>query len=128
MKIDKNSLEYRTSSLFAFVFTLVILIYAASGPLGEFVRWFIESTTDGFDELSRRDKRDLYKTHWLGANYRWFERSVLLPTGMILGLPILLSFAVTMLALPMKYRLLPWVLTAISTAIFLFWIAILFAV
>jgi hypothetical protein len=28
-------------------FTLVILPCAAGGPIGDFVRWFVEATTDG---------------------------------------------------------------------------------
>ena len=61
-------------------------------PIGEFVKWFIEATSPNFEELSRREKRVLFKTHWLGAAYRAFEQRVLLPTGMILGLPLLLGF------------------------------------
>ena len=64
----------------------VILIYAASGPLTEFVRWFIETTTANFEEMSRREQRVLLKEHWLGSAYKSFERAFLLPTGLILGL------------------------------------------
>ena len=126
--MDRPTLEFRTGNLIAFVFTLIILIYAASGSLSEFVRWFIETTTAGFDELSRRDQRNLLKSHPLGAVYRRFERSVLLPTGMILGLPILLSFAVCFLSLDMRARWMNWALAGLSTAVFLTWISILFAV
>ena len=45
----------RASGLLAFLFTLVILVFAASGPLSEFVRWFIETTTPDFETLSRRE-------------------------------------------------------------------------
>ena len=126
--MSTERLEYRIGSVFASFFTLVILIYAASGPLGEFVRWFIEVTTPDFEELSRREQRKLFKTHWLGAGFRGFERSVLLPTGMILGLPILLSFAVCFLSLQVRWRFLNWLLAGISTTVFLLWIAILFAI
>ena len=91
--------ERRIADALAFVFTLVILVYAASGPISEFVRWFIETTTAGFDELSRRDQRLLLKKHWLGAAYRSFEQGILLPTGLILGLPLVFSFAITFLTL-----------------------------
>ena len=84
--------DKKATDIAAFMLSIVVLTYAASGPIGEFVKWFIEVTTPGFDELSRRDKRLLFKTHWLGQSYRMFEQGVLLPTGMILGLPVLLGF------------------------------------
>ncbi|MCY3996007.1 MAG: TRAP transporter fused permease subunit [Rhodobacter sp.] len=120
--------ELRVGNVAAFLFTLTILVYAASGPMSEFVRWFIEATTQGFEDLSRRDQRRILRSHWLGAGYRELERSVLLPTGMILGLPLLLSFAVTFLFLPMRWRWLNWSLATLSSAVLLVWIVKLFAV
>ena len=58
----------RLADLSAFFFTLVVLLYAAAGPVSEFVRWFIEATTADFEELSRRDQRLLFREHWLGAS------------------------------------------------------------
>ncbi|MCP4319271.1 MAG: TRAP transporter fused permease subunit [Hyphomicrobiales bacterium] len=123
-----KTLEIRTSDAIACVFVLVILIYAASGPLTEFVRWFIETTTQGFDELSRRDKRVLFRNHWLGASYKGFEKAFLLPTGLILGLPIIFSFAISFLSLPARYRWLNWFLAGLSVLTFLAWVVKLFAV
>jgi len=126
--MTRESPEPRVGSVAAFLFALTIVVYAASGPMSEFVRWFIEATTQGFEELSRRDQRQILRSHWLGAGYREFERSVLLPTGMILGLPLLLSFAVTFLFLPMRWRWLNWSLATLSSAVLLVWIVKLFAV
>ena len=56
------------SNVGAFCLAAVILIYAASGPIGELVQWIIQSTTADWDELSRRDKRILLKTHWLAKD------------------------------------------------------------
>lgn len=126
--MNRESLEFKSGNVLAFVFTIVILTYAASGPTSEFVRWFIEATTDGFDEMSRRDQRALLKSHWLGAGFKGFERSVLLPTGMILGLPLLFSFAISFFSLPMRLRWLNWALAGLSSAVLIAWIAILFAV
>lgn len=125
-----NRTDRAIADAVAFLFVLVILIYAASGPMSEFVRWFIETTTAGFDEMSRREQRMLMREHWLGASYRGFEKAILLPTGLILGLPILLSFAITFLTLFSSPRLrwLNWVLTAVSTIVFMAWIANLFAI
>jgi len=123
-----NTPEHRTGDLVAVFFTFVILIYAASGPLTDFVRWFIETTTPGFDEMSRRDQRVLFKEHWLGAGLKAFERNFLLPTGMILGLPLLLSFVISFLTLPMRSRWLNWVLALVSTGVFVAWIVALFSV
>ncbi len=122
------SLERRIGDALAFGFALVILIYAASGPITDLVRWIIETTTPGFEEMSRRDRRLLLREHWLGAGFRSFERAFLLPTGLILGLPILFSFAVSFLSLPMKARWLNWALATLSTAVFLVWVVNLFAV
>ena len=93
-EIPAPDLNKRIADFVALGLALVVLIYAASGPLGELVRWIIESTTADFDSLSRREKRILLKTHWLGSAFRSFEQGVLLPTGMILGLPVLLGFLV----------------------------------
>lgn len=120
--------EQRVADLLAFVFAIVILVYAASGPLSEFVRWLIEATTPGFDELSRRQQRLLVRDHWLGGSYRSFERAFLLPTGLILGLPILFSFAVSFLSLSETRPGVKWVLAALSTFVFSMWVANLFAV
>ncbi|WP_299475485.1 TRAP transporter fused permease subunit [uncultured Roseibium sp.] len=126
--MTKSGIEQRFADLLAFVFALVILVFAASGPLSEFVRWIIEVTTPGFDELSRRQQRLLFREHWLGGSYRSFERAFLLPTGLILGLPILFSFAVSFLSLAETRPWVKWLLAVASTAVFSLWVANLFAV
>lgn len=119
--------QKRVADFIAFGFVIVILIYAASGPISDFVRWFIEVTTAGFDDLSRRDQRGLFKSHWLGAAFRTFEQSVLLPTGMILGLPLVFGFVIISLTLH-KSSLINWIMTAVIIVVFMFWIANLFAI
>lgn len=121
------NLQKRTADFAAFLFVIVILVYAASGPISELVRWIIETTTPGFDELSRRDQRLLYKSHWLGAAYRGFEQSVLLPTGMILGLPLAFGFFIVALNLHRRAWL-NWAMAGTSTVVFGLWIANLFAI
>lgn len=118
----------RAADVIAFAFTLVILIYAASGPVSELVRWIIETTTPGFEEASRRDQRLILREHWLGAGYKAFERAFLLPTGLILGLPILFSFAIAYLTQPMRWRWLNWALTIASTIVFMLWVVKLMGV
>ncbi|MEM9843320.1 MAG: TRAP transporter large permease subunit, partial [Pseudomonadota bacterium] len=113
----------RIADLIAFSFAIIILIYAAAGPVSELVRWIIQSTTADFEELSRREQRILLREHWLGASYRSFERAFLLPTGLILGLPILFAFAVSFLTLPMRMAWLNWALAALSSIVFALWIA-----
>ncbi len=125
---EANSTEQKTAGVFAVLFVFVILIYAASGPLTEFVRWFIETTTANFDEMSRREQRALLKDHWLGSSYKDFERAFLLPTGLILGLPVIFAFAISFLTTPMKARWLNWALALVSTATIIMWVAKLFAV
>ena len=120
--------ETRVADLIAFAFTLVILIYAASGPRSDYVRWFIETTTAGFEDLSRRDQRVLIREHWLGAAFRSFERGVLLPTGLILGLPILFALTIAFLSQAMPSRWLNWACAGLSLAVFSAWVISLFAV
>ncbi len=124
----KLTAEYRTGSVIAFAFVFVILIYAASGPMTEFVRWLIESTTSGFEEMSRKEKRLLFREHWLGAGFKSFERAFLLPTGLILGLPILFAFMISYLSASFRSRTLNWGLAGLSAAVLLTWIGKLFAV
>ncbi|MEZ5932118.1 MAG: TRAP transporter fused permease subunit [Alphaproteobacteria bacterium] len=123
---DQVTPEKRLADFLAFAFVLIIILYAASGPISDAVRWLIEATTAGFDELSRRDQRLALRRHWLGAGYRSFEQSVLLPTGLILGLPIIFAFTLTLLTLHRR-RWLNLVLTAVTALTFLFWIIALFA-
>lgn len=125
---EPEPIEIKTANLIAFVFVFIILIYAASGPLTEFVRWFIEATTANFEEMSRREQRVLLREHGLGAAYKGFERAFLLPTGLILGLPIIFAFAISFLSLPLSWRWLNWVLAALAVITFLAWVAKLFAV
>lgn len=120
---DSASSAKRIADIIAFSFAIIILVYAAAGPVSEFVRWIIQSTTPDFEELSRRDQRLLLREHWLGASYRSFERAFLLPTGLILGLPILFAFAVSFLTIPMRMPWLNWMLAALSTFVFTLWIA-----
>lgn len=126
--MTQRPVELRVAGAASFCFTLVILTYAAAGPISELVRWIIEATTPAFDELSRRDQRILFREHWLGAGFKAFERVFLLPTGLILGLPLLFSFGISFLSLPMRWRWLNWALTALSTLVLLFWVSKLLAV
>ncbi|MGC6516820.1 MAG: TRAP transporter permease [Candidatus Puniceispirillaceae bacterium] len=121
------SFNKKASDLMALLLSVVVLIYAASGPLGEFVRFVIEATTPEFEELSRREKRVLLKTHWLGSAYRSFEQGVLLPTGMILGLPLLLGFLVMAVNMHQS-RAVNWILSGAITVVVVAWIANLFAI
>ncbi|MGX9354006.1 TRAP transporter permease [Roseobacteraceae bacterium S113] len=118
----------RVGDLFAFVFTLVILVYAASGPLSEFVRWIIESTTPDFEELSRRDKRLLFREHWLGASFRAFQQGFLLPTGLILGLPLVFAFVISYLSVVKTPDWAKWTGAVLSAGVLILWIIGLFAV
>ncbi|WP_126979164.1 TRAP transporter permease [Frigidibacter oleivorans] len=121
--------DRRITDAVAVFFTLVVLLYSASGPISEFVRWMIETTSPGFDDLSRRDQRVLLREHWLGAAHRGFERSVLLPTGLIIGVPIILSFIIALLALPVRGSL-RWtnrILAALAVIAFVSWVVNIFA-
>ena len=62
-----------------------------------------------------------------GASYRAFERTVLLPTGMILGLPILFGFVIVTLTLH-RAQWINWALSLAVVVVLGFWIANLFAI
>lgn len=125
---SKHSIEHTAGGIVAFAFMFVILLFSASGPMTEFVRWFIESTTPGFEEMSRKEQRLLFREHWLGSAYKAFERGFLLPTGFILGLPVVFAFVISYLSTPFSNRILNWGLAALSLAVIAAWIAKLFAI
>ncbi|NNE53993.1 MAG: TRAP transporter fused permease subunit [Sulfitobacter sp.] len=120
------NVEKRLADVVSVIFVLVITLYAASGPLSDLVRWIIETTTPDWEELSRRDRRGILRGHWLGSAHRSFERGFILPTGLILGLPIVLSFVICLLNLKGS-RAIHLGLTALSSLVFAFWIVNLFA-
>lgn len=118
----------RIGDVIAFAFTIIILVYAASGPLSELVRWIIESTTPDFEELSRREQRLLFREHWLGASFRVFEQSFLLPTGLILGLPLVFAFVISYLSVVETPDWAKWTGAILSAVVLILWIIGLFAV
>ncbi|WP_168193157.1 TRAP transporter permease [Rhodophyticola sp. CCM32] len=122
-------IDDRIADLLAVGFVLIILTYAANGPISDFVRWFVETTSDGWEEMSRRDQRVLLREHWLGGSYRAFERGVLQPTGLILGLPILFAFVISLLAMRNLTRG-PWrhrIMALAAAGCFGAWIVKIFA-
>ena len=121
------SWDRRIADFFAFAFAMTILIFAFSGPLNEFVKWFIETTTSNYEELSRRQKRLLFKEHWLGAIHYSLEKNIFLPTGLILGLPVIMSFIYTFITIKAS-SIIRYLGTILSVIIFSLWIGKLFAV
>ena len=121
--------DRRVADLAAALFTLVIVLYAASAPLAEAVQWVVVRTTEGFEALSRRDQRMALREHPVGAAHRLFERWFLLPTGLVIGLPIMLSFVVSSLTLHAAARLrwLNWAMAALAAACFASWTVAIFA-
>ena len=93
------TLDRRLADALCIGFVAVIVVYAASGPLAELVRAVAERSIDGFAELSRREQRLALREHWLSAGHRAFERAFVLPTGLILGLPVLFGFTISALTL-----------------------------
>ena len=121
--------EHQIRDAVAVCFTLVILFYAAGGPIGDLVRWFVEATTDGWEELSRREQRVIMREHWLGAGWRAAERNLLQPTGLILGLPIAMGLVICALTLHTTpgLRSMNWVLAGAAVVTMTLWIVDIFA-
>lgn len=124
-----NSGDEKIVDVLAVFFALVVLIYSANGPISDFVRWFVETTTAGWEDLSRREQRSTLREHWLGSIYRSFERGVLQPTGLILGLPITISYAISLLTLHKRpnLRWLNWLMAIVAVGCFVVWIIKIFA-
>ena len=124
-----HPLDVRVGDVVAAAFALIVVIYAASAPLAEAVDWIVVHSTDGFEALSRRDQRLALREHWLGAAHRAFEQGFLLPTGLIIGLPIVLSFVVMSLTLHRRpsLRWLNWAMAALAAFCFASWMVAIFA-
>jgi len=124
-----GAIERRLGDWLAVSFALVILLYASGGPISDLVRWLIETTTSGFEDLSRRDQRVLFREHWLGSAWRSVERGILQPTGLILGLPIAFGLVISSLSLDWKdgKRWVNSVLAVASTVTLAVWILGIFA-
>ena len=124
---EPHPVDKRLADAVALIFVLAIVVFAASAPMSELVRFLSERSIEGFEEMSRRDQRVALREHWLGAVFGAFERNVLLSTGLALGLPILLSFVITFLTLH-RSRALNWMAVALSCVTLTSWIVTLFAV
>jgi TRAP transporter 4TM/12TM fusion protein len=124
-----HPIDRKVANVVAVALALVATIYAASGPLNDLVTWIIENTADGWEEMSRRDQRMYMREHWLGAAHRAFEQGFLRPTGLIIGLPIILSFVVSALKIHQSENLrwLNWLMALASIAAFTVWIVKIFA-
>ncbi|MEM7444116.1 MAG: TRAP transporter fused permease subunit [Pseudomonadota bacterium] len=124
----KPSVERRVGDVLAALFALIILLYASGGPISDLVRWLIEATTSGFDELSRREQRLALREHWLGAAWRAFEGGFLQPTGLILGLPIVFGLTISALSLgdAPGWRWFRWLLAIAAVVTLTSWIAGIF--
>jgi TRAP transporter 4TM/12TM fusion protein len=123
------TIERRIGDLLAFTFTIVILFYAAGGPISDAVRWIVENTTAGFEELSRRDRRVLMREHWLGAVWSVVQSNVLQSTGLILGLPIAFGLVISAITLHIgpSLRWLNWLLALTAGTTMTLWIIGIFA-
>ncbi|MBV7380318.1 TRAP transporter permease [Maritimibacter dapengensis] len=124
-----HPVDRKVSNMVAVALSLVAVIYAASGPLNDFVTWFIQNTTEGWEELSRRDQRFAMREHWMGMALGSFEQNFLRPTGLIIGIPIILSFVVSALKIHQSpaLRWLNWLMALAATAAFTIWIVKIFA-
>ena len=123
------TLRDKLGDFLAFTFAIVILFYAAGGPINDFVRWIIETTTQNFVELSRREQRVLMREHWLGATWREIENGFLRPTGLILGLPIIFGLTISSLNINgrSKFIWVNWFVAALTVITYSMWIFGVFA-
>ena len=120
------SIDRRIADGIALLLCATVILYAASGPLDEAVRWAISHLADGFDAMSRRDQRIVLRSHWLGAAHGGLERWLLQPTGLVIGLPIILSFAISFLTLH-RAAWLNRALALLTVAVFAQWVVKIFA-
>lgn len=129
LRVHVGMKDGHLADFLAALFALIIVTYAASGPIRDFVQWYVEVNSPVFEDLSRREQRIYLRDHWLSSAYMTFAQSFLLPTGLIIGLPILFGFAISLLDLSRQSRLRIFHqgLAALAIVVFSSWIAAIFA-
>ena len=86
-----------TNAISAF-FVFVVLLFAAQGPLQEFVKWIVPLLTPDFEELSRREQRIALREGAIGASFQFLKLHVFSKTAIFLGVPLLASYLIVILS------------------------------
>ena len=86
-----------TNAISAF-FVFVVLLFAAQGPLQEFVKWVVPLLTPDFEELSRREQRVALREGAIGASFQFLKLHVFSKTAIFLGVPLLASYLIVILS------------------------------
>ena len=79
-------------------FVLVVLLFAAQGPLQELVKWVTPLMTEDFDELSRRLQRVAYREGVFGGTMQFLKTNMFSKTAIFLGVPLLSSYLILTLS------------------------------
>ena len=87
-----------TTNVISAFFVFVVLLFAAQGPLQEFVKWIVPLLTPDFEELSRREQRIALREGAIGASFQFLKLHVFSKTAIFLGVPLLASYLIVILS------------------------------
>ena len=95
---EPKTWNQHAADVLAIMFVFFVLLFAMQGVILDFVKWITPIITPDWDELSRRDQRVALKEGIFGGTFQWLKVYVFSKTGLQLGVPLLLSFMVIVLA------------------------------
>ena len=87
----------RLADYISISFVFIVLLFAAQGPLQEFVKWIVPLTTPDFDELSRRMQRVAYREGLFGGTLQFLKMNMFSKTAIFLGVPLLGAYLIVTL-------------------------------
>ncbi len=114
----------RTADALAVAFVLFVVFFTMQGPLQTLSDWLVETLTTGYEDLSSRNKRAARKETFLGPLLQGLKTYVFSKTGLLYGVPILVSLLIVALGRgdTGRIRTLNQVMAAASLVVFGAWI------
>lgn len=125
MTDQRTTVSDHLASALAAAFVVFVLLFAAQGPLQEFIKWIVPALTPDWDELSRKAQRLALKQGPLGGTFQFLKTNFYSKTAVFLGVPLIASLVIVGLmqrhADGTPQRAVRWVLTGCSLLFFGFW-------
>ena len=84
----------RTTNAISAIFVLVVVLFAAQGPMQEFVKWITPLITPDFEQMSRREQRVALREGAIGASFQFLKLYLFSKTAIFLGVPLLASYLI----------------------------------
>ena len=92
-----NNLTGRAVSCISAGFALLVLLFAAQGPLQDFVRWWVPLVTADFEELPRRARRLALREGVAGETLQFLKLHIFAKSAIFLGVPVLCAYLIVVL-------------------------------